>query len=126
MATGIFVFDRCLPEGIVWPFWTGLGVGCLLLCAVLLPGFSWRWRWLFGGIVGLAFFILGGLLVMHQRDSVGYAWEEEAQVYQGIVETVPEVKGKTLRAEVYVEGRHLGGKQWQRVAVSCCRGCRIL
>lgn len=115
MATGIFVFDRFLPEGIVWPFWTGLGVGCLLLCAALLPGFSWRWRWLFGGIVGLAFFLLGGLLAMHQRDSIEYAWEEEAQVYQGIVETVPEVKGKTLRAEVYVEGRHLGGKQWQRV-----------
>ncbi len=115
LATGIFVFDRFLPEGIVWPFWTGLGVGCLLLCTALLSGFSWRWRWFFGGVVGLAFFLLGGLLVVYQRDCVGYAWEEEAQVYKGIVETVPEVRGKTLRAEVYVKGRHIGGKRWQRI-----------
>jgi len=75
----------------------------------------WRWRWFFGGVTGLAFFLWGGFSVVHQREKVGYAWDEAPQVYKGIVETVPEIRGKTWRAEVHVEGRHITKGTWQKV-----------
>ena len=36
-------------------------------------------------------------------------------IYKGIVESVPEVRGKTLRAEVRVEMQRLSGDKWKRV-----------
>lgn len=69
----------------------------------------------FGGVTGLAFFLWGGFSVVHQREKVGYAWDEAPQVYKGIVETVPEIRGKTWRAEVHVEGRHITKGTWQKV-----------
>ena len=32
-----------------------------------------------------------------------YSWDGAPAIYKGIVESVPEVRGKTLRAEVRVE-----------------------
>lgn len=113
LATGIFLFDRFLPEGVSWPLWGG--ICCVLLCVGLLRLAVWRWRWFFGGATGLAFFLWGGFSVVHQREKVGYAWDEAPQVYKGIVETVPEIRGKTWRAEVHVEGRHITKGTWQKV-----------
>ncbi|WP_308772615.1 ComEC/Rec2 family competence protein [uncultured Bacteroides sp.] len=113
LATGIFLFDRFLPEGVSWPLWGG--ICCVLLCVGLLHLAVWRWRWFFGGVTGLAFFLWGGFSVVHQREKVGYAWDEAPQVYKGIVETVPEIRGKTWRAEVHVEGRHITKGTWQKV-----------
>lgn len=113
LATGIFLFDRFLPEGVSWPLWGG--ICCVLLCVGLLRLAVWRWRWFFGGVTGLAFFLWGGFSVVHQREKVGYAWDEAPQVYKGIVETVPEIRGKTWRAEVHVEGRHITKGTWQKV-----------
>lgn len=113
MATGIFLFDRFLPEGVSWPLWGG--IGCILLCIGLLRVSAWRWRWLFGGVTGLAFFLWGGFSVVHQREKVEYVWEDAPQVYKGIVETVPEIRGKTWRAEIYVAGKRLDKRKWQKV-----------
>lgn len=113
LATGIFLFDSFLPEGVSCPLWGG--ICCILLCVGLLRVSAWRWRWLFGGVTGLAFFLWGGCSVVHQREKVEYVWEDAPQVYKGIVETVPEIRGKTWRAEIYVAGKRLDGRKWQKV-----------
>lgn len=115
LATGIFLFDRFVPEGEAWPLWGGIGICLILLCWGLLRLSVWRWRWLFGGVTGLAFFLWGGLSVVHQREKVGYVWDETSQVYKGILETVPEIRGKTWRAEVYVEGKRVVKGKWLKV-----------
>lgn len=44
-----------------------------------------------------------------------YSWDGAPAIYKGIVESVPEVRGKTLRAEVRVEMQRLSGGKWKRV-----------
>lgn len=40
------------------------------------------------------FFLWGGISVVHQRETVQYDWDGESAIYKGIVESVPEVRGK--------------------------------
>lgn len=61
------------------------------------------------------FFLWGGISVLHQRETVQYSWDGAPAIYKGIVESVPEVRGKTLRAEVRVEMQRLSGGKWKRV-----------
>lgn len=69
-------------------------------------GFSAEW------LEGL-FFLWGGISVLHQRETVQYSWDGAPAIYKGIVESVPEVRGKTLRAEVRVEMQRLSGGKWK-------------
>lgn len=55
----------------------------------------------------MAFFLWGGISVLHQRKTVQYDWDGEPAIYKGIVESVPEVRGKTFRAEVRVDVQRL-------------------
>lgn len=59
------------------------------------------------------FFLWGGISVLHQRETVQYNWDGDPAIYKGIVESVPEVRGKTLRAEVRVEMQRLSGGKWK-------------
>lgn len=115
LATGIFVFDKFLPEGVAWSFWWVIGIGCALCCIGAFALSAWRWRWLFGLFTSLFFFLWGGFSVGHQRNKVEYGWDDTPQTYQGVVETVPEVRGKTLRAEVHVTVKRLKDGEWENI-----------
>lgn len=63
----------------------------------------------------MAFFLWGGISVVHQRETVQYDWDGEPAIYKGIVESVPEVRGKTFRAEVRVDVQRLSNGNWKRI-----------
>ena len=44
-----------------------------------------------------------------------YDWDGEPAIYKGIVESVPEVRGKTFRAEVRVDVQRLSNGNWKRI-----------
>ena len=127
LATGIFLFDSiasdCLP-------WTSVamafGVSVLILCCFYRT-FKYKYRALFGVCGASSFVLLGGTLVLKEREAVYYPWDGRKQVYYGVVETVPSPKGKTLRAEVRVASVFnpadtLGGRVVNR-SVLCSTGC---
>lgn len=104
MATGIFFFDRFLPDVSVRSL-------LLVLCAVIIPLFlsailkfkKVALNHSFGFLVSLSFFLLGGVLILQKRNTIEYEWPDRRLCYYGVVETTPEVKGKTLCSEVKVE-----------------------
>lgn len=61
------------------------------------------------------FFLWGGLRVWQERIFVTYQWGENPKVYRGIVQTVPEKRGKTFRAEVYVTDEYVGNGKLKQV-----------
>lgn len=101
-AAGIFLFDRFLSGCLSW-IWAFVlfGISVVWACCCFYSS-DYRWRNLFGYVVTLAFFLFGGFMVLFQHNRIDYPWSEEAQVYKGIVQTVPYLKGKTFRAEVKV------------------------
>lgn len=66
-------------------------------------------------MAAVTFFLWGGISVLYQRETVQYRWDGEPAIYKGIVESVPEVRGKTLRAEVYVGAQWLSSGKWKRI-----------
>lgn len=115
LATGIFLFDTWWPENLSWQYGAAIWLFFAGICGGVFWLSRWRWRWLFGGMAGGAFFLWGGISVLHQRETVQYSWDGAPAIYKGIVESVPEVRGKTLRAEVRVEMQRLSGDKWKRV-----------
>lgn len=115
LATGIFLFDTWWPENLSWQYGAAIWLLFVGVCGGVFWFSRWRWRWLFGGVAGGAFFLWGGISVLHQRETVQYNWDGDPAIYKGIVESVPEVRGKTLRAEVRVEMQRLSGDKWKRV-----------
>ena len=103
MAAGIFFFDRFLPD-------VSLRFLLLVLLAVFLPLFfsavikfrTLRLNYSFGVIVSACFFLIGGILIVQKRKNIEYEWSDKEQCYYGVVETTPEVRGKTLCSEVRV------------------------
>ena len=104
MAAGIFFFDRFLPNMSVWTL-------ILILCAVLLPLLlsvfvkirNVNLNFFVGIVVSVCFFIIGGILIIHKKNSIYYEWPDKQLCYYGVVETTPEEKGKTLCSEVNVK-----------------------
>lgn len=104
MAAGIFFFDRFLPD-------TSVRSLLLILCAAVLPLLilavikfrKFTLNYSFGIIVSFCFFLLGGILILQKRSTIEYDWPDRQLCYYGVVETTPEVKGKTLCSEVKVE-----------------------
>ena len=115
LATGIFLFDTLWPENFSWPYWVAIGLLLVIVCGGVFWFSRWRWRWLFGVMAGMAFFLWGGISVLHQRETVQYDWDGEPAIYKGIVESVPEVRGKTFRAEVRVDVQRLSNGNWKRI-----------
>ena len=115
LATGIFLFDKFLPEGTVWLLAGGAVFLCLLCCIRAYVSSSWKWRWLFGMWAGVAFVLWGGLSDWHQRKNIEYSWDNEPLAYKGVVETVPENRGKVIRAKVHVEGKRAITGKWESV-----------
>lgn len=100
MAAGIFLFDTLAADRLDW-----VSVFIAFALAVFLLFFLFRMsgysrRPVFGIVGGLAFLLLGGTRVLMEREQVHYAWDGRKQVYCGVVETVPCVRGKTLQAEI--------------------------
>lgn len=103
MAAGIFFFDRFLPD-------VSLRFLLLVLLAVFLPLFfsavikfrTLRLNYSFGVIASACFFLIGGILIVQKRKNIEYEWSDKEQCYYGVVETTPEVRGKTLCSEVRV------------------------
>ena len=108
LATGIFLFDTWWPENLSWQYGAAIWLFFAGICGGVFWLSRWRWRWLFGGVAGITFFLWGGISVLHQRETVQYSWDGAPAIYKGIVESVPEVRGKTLRAEVRVEMQQSG------------------
>ncbi len=104
MAAGIFFFDRFLPEMSLWPLVS-------ILCVILFPLFlgtvmKFRKEWLncsFGFFVSVSFFLLGGVLVIQKKGNIEYEWQDKDFCYYGVVETTPEVHGKTLCSEILIK-----------------------
>lgn len=115
LATGIFLFDTLWPENFSWPYWVAIWLLLVIVCGGVFGFSRWRWRWLFGVMAGMAFFLWGGISVVHQRETVQYDWDGEPAIYKGIVESVPEVRGKTFRAEVRVDVQRLSNGNWKRI-----------
>lgn len=115
LATGIFLFDTLWPENFSWPYWVAIWLLLVIVCGGVFWFSRWRWRWLFGVMAGMAFFLWGGISVVHQRETVQYDWDGEPAIYKGIVESVPEVMGKTFRAEVRVDVQRLSNGNWKRI-----------
>lgn len=115
LATGIFLFDTLWPENFSWPYWVAIWLLLVIVCGGVFWFSRWRWRWLFGVMAGMAFFLWGGISVVHQRETVQYDWDGEPAIYKGIVESVPEVRGKTFRAEVRVDVQRLSNGNWKRI-----------
>lgn len=104
MAAGIFFFDRFLPNVSVWSL---ILILCVLFLPLLLSVFV-RFRnvnlnCFMGIIVSVCFFVIGGILIINKKNSVYYEWSNKQLCYYGVVETTPEVKGKTLCSEVNVK-----------------------
>ena len=107
MATGIFLFDRFLDGQVtLWPLY---GLFLVLLVGMILDfrSHSYGWRWGFGLLTSASFLVFGGIRVMQEKQSVDFNWSKERNVYWGRVMTSPVEKGKTLQAEVRVEGMFL-------------------
>lgn len=103
MAAGIFFFDRILPDmSVVWLY---IAIPILtLLCPVFFIIFKKHIFSIIPGILfSLAFFLIGGLLVLSERRKVEYEWSDEQRMYLGTVMTPSLEKGKTLCSEVMVE-----------------------
>lgn len=115
LATGIFLFDTLWPENFSWSYWVAIWLLLVIVCGRVFWFSRWRWRWLFGVMAGMAFFLWGGISVVHQRETVQYDWDGEPAIYKGIVESVPEVRGKTFRAEVRVDVQRLSNGNWKRI-----------
>lgn len=115
LATGIFLFDTLWPENFSWSYWVAIWLLLVIVCGGVFWFSRWRWRWLFGVMAGMAFFLWGGISVVHQRETVQYDWDGEPAIYKGIVESVPEVRGKTFRAEVRVDVQRLSNGNWKRI-----------
>lgn len=115
LATGIFLFDTLWPKNFSWPYWVAIWLLLVIVCGGVFWFSRWRWRWLFGVMAGMAFFLWGGISVLHQRETVQYDWDGEPAIYKGIVESVPEVRGKTFRAEVRVDVQRLLNGNWKRI-----------
>ena len=115
LATGFFLFDTLWPKNFSWPYWVAIWLLLVIVCGGVFWFSRWRWRWLFGVMAGMAFFLWGGISVVHQRETVQYDWDGEPAIYKGIVESVPEVRGKTFRAEVRVDVQRLSNGNWKRI-----------
>ena len=115
LATGIFLFDTLWSENFSWSYWVAIWLLLVIVCGGVFWFSRWRWRWLFGVMAGMAFFLWGGISVVHQRETVQYDWDGEPAIYKGIVESVPEVRGKTFRAEVRVDVQRLSNGNWKRI-----------
>lgn len=115
LATGIFLFDTLWPENFSWSYWVAIWLLLVIVCGGVFWFSRWRWRWLFGVMAGMAFFLWGGISVVHQRETVQYDWDGEPAIYKGIVESVPEVRGETFRAEVRVDVQRLSNGNWKRI-----------
>ena len=104
-----------LSQNFSWPYWVAIWLLLVIVCGGVFWFSRWRWRWLFGVMAGMAFFLWGGISVVHQRETVQYDWDGEPAIYKGIVESVPEVRGKTFRAEVRVDVQRLSNGNWKRI-----------
>lgn len=110
MAAGIFFFDRFLPD-------ISVSLVCCILSSIVLliipVGFVKFFRngcsCIFGVLASLCFFVLGGALVLYERNSVEYDWSDEDCMYYGYVESSPEAKGKTFCSVVHVSGCVVSG-----------------
>lgn len=102
MAAGIFLFDKFLSDCLSWRWAFGMfGASVLLTCCSLFSS-AYRWRSLFGYLATLSFFLFGGCSVLYQHSCIDYPWPRKPEIYEGVVQTVPFLKGKTFRAEVEV------------------------
>lgn len=102
LAAGIFLSDRLLSGLIPWEC---LFLGFLIfsvLSGCFFRSSLFRFRHLFGCMVSVAFFFLGGALSLHEREQVEFEWNPRAQVYWGMVEDIPRQRGKTVQAKVSV------------------------
>lgn len=78
------------------------GVMAVLFAALLwmLKTSAYRYRWLFGGTVGLFLLVLGSMVTQIQWNQVNCEWVPEKKMYQGVVLEPPVAKEKTMVCKV--------------------------
>lgn len=100
MATGIFLFNTLTVDWLTWESVALTFGATVLILFCLYRGSGYNRRFLFGVVGGVAFALLGGMRVLMEHERVYFTWDGKKQLYCGVIETVPEVRGKTLQAEV--------------------------
>ena len=115
MAAGIFLFDRFLSDYLSWLWAFGIFGISVILTFFCFYSSVYRWRNLFGYAASFSFFLFGGCSVLYQRSCIDYSWSEKTEIYEGIVQTVPYLKGKTFRAEIEVKRRlDVTDSEWEQ------------
>ena len=99
MATGIFLFNTLAVDWLTWEPVALTFVATVFILFCLYRGSGYNRRFLFGVVGGVAFALLGGTRVLMEHERVYFTWDGKKQLYSGVIETVPEVRGKTLQAE---------------------------
>ena len=85
------------------------GVMAVLFAALLwmLKTSAYRYRWLFGGTVGLFLLVLGSMVTQIQWNQVNCEWVPEKKMYQGVVLEPPVAKEKTMVCKVKTEHKQI-------------------
>ena len=105
MAAGIFFFDRFLPDiPVSLVFYTLLPFILLIAYLGFIKFGKRNFSLIFGVLVSISFFLFGGILVISERNRIEYNWSDDELVYYGILESSPEIRGKTMCSVVHLSG----------------------
>ena len=95
LIAGIFFTDTFFP--INGTIVVAVGTLCLFITLLfLIKSQKYKLRWLFGTVLYVFFFLLGGILTQLKWKQVLPNWSEASQVYRGIVLDMPKEKAKTV------------------------------
>lgn len=95
LIAGIFFTDTFFPVSGTIVF--GVGILCLFFILLfLIKNQEYSLRWLFGAVLYVFFFLLGGILTQLKWKQVLPNWNEESQFYRGTILEMPKEKAKTI------------------------------
>jgi predicted membrane metal-binding protein len=111
---GIFLADICYEyvSGWVLPLFIGA------LCAFLVSLFVWRGRRIFCVALALAFFLLGGALLVNERRLLQVAWSGEEKAYCATQLTNIREKAKSYQVDALIQERKIGENEVREYEVS--------
>lgn len=107
LVTGIFLSDTLLRFYDLWVEHLIALAFLFLLLVIWIKEVLYAQRWIFGGLLYLFFLILGSFVVQLQWKEVAVDWGQVKSGYAGIIQEMPEEKGKTIRFRVRVNNKNV-------------------
>ena len=119
LAAGISFTDRFLSASVAWIYPASVFLFTATITFFLTRTSPFNRRHLFGCMASISFFLLGATLTQYQKGKVIFNWSPEPQLYWGLVEDIPQSRGKTMQAKVSVSYMRnpkdtLSGKSYQK------------